>query len=303
MYGYDVKSFEDEFIEVAEKGQHLGNCLLVPGATLLNVIPILCRLPPIAGAARLAVYVRQLTEDMQRLPMEFAKNAMAAGVAKPSLVTSFLEKKAAGPTRELEEEEQAISKIAATVYSAAADTTIAAAMSFFFAMVTHPHVQKKAQQELDATIGTGRLPEYPDRESLPYLEAIYRTTVFSNIWAMTHEEAVYPEPSEFRPERHFTADGKLNKDDRILAYGFGRRLVLSMVCVGRHVASSTLWLMMASVLATFDIVKAKDALGSEIEVNSEYTDGLISQKKPFKCLFVPRSNQAIHLIQETTRTH
>ncbi|CAA7264562.1 unnamed protein product [Cyclocybe aegerita] len=122
MYGYDVKSFEDEFIDVAEKGQHLGNRLLVPGATLLNIIPILCRLPPIAGAARLAAYVRQLTEDMQRLPMEFAKNAMAAGDAKPSLVTSFLEKKAAGPTRELEEEEQAISKIAATVYSAAADT-------------------------------------------------------------------------------------------------------------------------------------------------------------------------------------
>ncbi|CAA7264563.1 unnamed protein product [Cyclocybe aegerita] len=202
-------------------------------------------------------------------------------------------------------------------------------MSFFFAMVTHPHVQRKAQQELDATVGTGRLPDFSDRQSLPYLEAIYRellrwrppgplgvphctseddiyngyfipkgTTVFSNIRAMTHDEGMYPEPSEFRPERHFTADGKLNGDDRILAYGFGRR-----VCVGRHVASSTLWLMMASVLATFDIMKAKDDLGNEVEVNTEYTDGLISQKKPFKCLFVPRSNQAIHLIEETMRTH
>lgn len=40
---------------------------------------------------------------------------------------------------------------------------------------------------------------------------------------MTHDEDVYEDPFEFEPERFFNADGSLNDDDRILAFGFGRR--------------------------------------------------------------------------------
>lgn len=41
--------------------------------------------------------------------------------------------------------------------------------------------------------------------------------------AMTRDESIYKEPNEFRPERFFNADGTLNDDDTVLAYGFGRR--------------------------------------------------------------------------------
>jgi cytochrome P450 len=41
-------------------------------------------------------------------------------------------------------------------------------------MATHPLAQKKAQNELDTVIGTHRLPEFQDRPSLPYVEALYR---------------------------------------------------------------------------------------------------------------------------------
>ena len=40
------------------------------------------------------------------------------------------------------------------------------------AMAMHPEVQTKAQAELDAVVGPGRLPEIADRESLPYLNAV-----------------------------------------------------------------------------------------------------------------------------------
>lgn len=49
--------------------------------------------------------------------------------------------------------------------------------------------------------------------------------VIGNIWAMTHDERVYPDPFAFKPERFLTADGKLNDDSRVLAYGFGKRCV------------------------------------------------------------------------------
>ena len=49
--------------------------------------------------------------------------------------------------------------------------------------------------------------------------------VFSNIWAMTHDPNVYPDPFTFKPERFLNEDGKSNDDNRVLAYGFGRRLL------------------------------------------------------------------------------
>ena len=68
---------------------------------------------------------------------------------------------------------------------------------------------------------------------------------------MTHDENVYPDPFAFIPERYFDEKGELNNDDRVLAFGFGRRYFLSnfssvnsfsqqnRVCVGEHVASAT----------------------------------------------------------------
>jgi len=44
-------------------------------------------------------------------------------------------------------------------------------------MLCHPHVQRKAHEELDRVLGTGkdaRLPTFADRKNLPYIEAIMR---------------------------------------------------------------------------------------------------------------------------------
>ena len=38
--------------------------------------------------------------------------------------------------------------------------------------VTHPWVQKKAQEELDRVVGTGRFPTLQDYENLPYCRAV-----------------------------------------------------------------------------------------------------------------------------------
>jgi cytochrome P450 len=41
-------------------------------------------------------------------------------------------------------------------------------------MALHPEKQRKAQEEIDRIIGRDRLPVFQDRESLVYVEAIYR---------------------------------------------------------------------------------------------------------------------------------
>lgn len=66
---------------------------------------------------------------------------------------------------------------------------------------------------------------------------------------MTRNEKKYPDPEEFKPERYLNEDGSVKYDERILAYGFGRRWVsraiakvylnfMSLrICVGRSLAS------------------------------------------------------------------
>ena len=46
--------------------------------------------------------------------------------------------------------------------------------AFFLAIALYPEVQKKAQKELDAVVGTERLPDFSDRPSLPYINAIIK---------------------------------------------------------------------------------------------------------------------------------
>ena len=41
-------------------------------------------------------------------------------------------------------------------------------------MALYPEVQKKAQAEIDAVVGPDRLPDFHDRPSLPYINAMLK---------------------------------------------------------------------------------------------------------------------------------
>ena len=47
-------------------------------------------------------------------------------------------------------------------------------MTFFRTMALYPAAQKRAQEEIDQVVGTERLPNFEDRVSLPYIEALVR---------------------------------------------------------------------------------------------------------------------------------
>jgi hypothetical protein len=83
---------------------------------------------------------------------------------------------------------------------------------------------------------------------------------------MTHDESLYSDSYTFKPERFLDSNGELNSDDRVLAYGFGRRFVYQVcflsiclycfyrLCVGQHVASSTVGsLLVSGYLLLIDI--------------------------------------------------
>ncbi|KAF8551808.1 cytochrome P450 [Imleria badia] len=188
-------------------------------------------------------------------------------------------------------------------------------MTFFLMMVLFPDVQKKAQAQIDVVIGKGRLPRLQDRPSLPYIDAILRETlryspvaplsvphvavdadvydgyyipkgtlIISNLWSMAHNDAKYPRPYEFLPERFLNDDGTLKPDDtQNIAFGFGRRM-----CVGRYFADTSVWSAIATVLAVFTLAAPRDEDGREVPVVPKYTSGLAVRPLPFPCRVVPR---------------
>ncbi|KAF7374524.1 Cytochrome p450 [Mycena sanguinolenta] len=329
VYGYEVQQTNDHFVGLAEDAVKRLSDFFSPGAVAVNTFPILRYLPswmPGADFQRFAAECRQLIKQMREAPFNFVKQNMRGGTDSTSIVAKLLEGN--------RYDEDAIKDVAATAYAGGADSTVSSLASFFLAMALYPDIQKKAQTEIDTVIGTDRLPEFEDRPSLPYVEALYRelmrwkpatplgvahastaddvydgyfipkgTTVISNIWAMTRDESIYPEPERFNPDRFITADRKLNDEDTVLAFGFsisfGRR-----ICVGRHYVDATLWATFVSVLSTFTITKEKDDTGKEIEIDPDfYSDALISHPQPFACSIVPRSETAKTLVQAAIETH
>lgn len=317
-FGYDVTpGLKDHFTEPAEFAIRTATDLAVPGRTMLAVFGFLCYIPPWfpgASTQRLCAKVRDAIMQTREGPYQYVKQRMAGGKSKDCLLARQLERQSAGY-----EDEELLKDIMASFYFGGVETMKTAQANFILAMTLHPHVQRKAQEEIDRVVGSHRLPSFEDRNALPYVEALYRevhrwrpvfpagvphatinddvykgyyipkgTLLMPNIWAVTRNEEKYLEPDSFNPERFFHADGTLNDDTVSYVFGFGRR-----VCPGRNMADKAVWLVIVSVLATFNISKARDDNGNEIEVDANaYTDGMTSHPLPFKCSIVPRSSQA-----------
>ncbi|KAH8921067.1 cytochrome P450 [Atractiella rhizophila] len=194
-------------------------------------------------------------------------------------------------------------------------------------LLLHPEIVQKAQEEIDEVVGKDRLPEFEDRDSLPYCtNIVYETmryqpvsplgvphksledeyyrgmlipkgsVVFANAWAMCHDPEVYADPSTFDPCRYYPKEkGGNNEPIPVGQFGFGRR-----VCVGRHLAVNSLWIIVVTLLATLKVQRPKDKDGNEIIPEIEFTSGLSSHPKAFGCDLKARSKSHAELVFNST---
>lgn len=104
--------------------------------------------------------------------------------------------------------------------------------------------------------------------------------------AILHDEQVYPDPEEFKPER-FLKDGELNPDvlDPALVgqFGYGRR-----ACPGKAMATNHVWITVVSILASMNITKAVDEHGSVIEPSGEMKGSMLQCVYPTPVAVVSR---------------
>ncbi|KAJ6101032.1 hypothetical protein N7499_000662 [Penicillium canescens] len=324
-YGYTIEPHgSDPLVDLADKGMEDFSFALLPATWAVEFLPILRFLPswfPGANFAKIAKGYKVRAAAFSDIPYAFVKDQIKQGTFVPSFLSNLLQDNPVDPGTE---DEDIIKWSAGSLYAGGADTTVSSIASFFLAMALFPDVQRKAQQELDTVVGSGRLPQFRDRENLVYINALvkevlrwhpvvpinlahsptqddtcegYRipkgSSVIANIWAFTHDPLVYNDPMAFKPERFLDApDGSSpERDPHMLVFGYGRR-----ACPGRTLADANVFLTIAQSLAVFDISKPiRNGKVEEISIN--YLPGVISHPAPFQLSIQPRSTAHRELIQ------
>jgi cytochrome P450 len=170
------------------------------------------------------------------------------------------------------------------------------------AMIVHPEIQKRAQDQLDLVVGRFRPPTFADAPNLPYIQALVKETLrwrpalpmgfphrtteddwyegmfipkgtscIANVWQCNHDPAYYgDDAASFNPERFLDERGQLipgpaeTRDDGHSTYGFGRR-----ACVGKHAANDALFMSMATVLWAMRLERPRDESGKEVPLDTE----------------------------------
>ncbi|KIJ53134.1 hypothetical protein M422DRAFT_155512, partial [Sphaerobolus stellatus SS14] len=161
----------------------------------------------------------------------------------------------------------------------------------------YPDWISKAQSEIDAIVGSDRMPTFKDRPLLPYVTAIVQETlrwrpaarfgmphqsivddivdkyfipkgsvVFFVPWAIEHDQRRYKDPDSFQPNRFLDDKGQLKPYYETSVFGFGKRS-----CLGIPFAERALWINIAMMLWTFNIRKSEELdpkTGSKVQYDA-----------------------------------
>lgn len=207
--------------------------------------------------------------------------------------------------------------------------TVAAGMSemmksirmLILLMCHHKDVQSRVHAEINDVIGNMSVPSSTHRDKMPYTEAVIlemlryvsqtplaiphkcnkdvildgyliekNSGIFPNIWGIHHDETVWGDPWEFRPERFLTEDGQLLPEDHklrrtLIPFSVGKRR-----CPGEKFAMSRLFLLFTSMLQKIEFLPP---VGEELPSADPrlYTNKYPLHLPVFTCRTLPRDKQ------------
>ncbi|KAK7002188.1 O-methylsterigmatocystin oxidoreductase [Favolaschia claudopus] len=322
--GHKIEGDDDLYMQTTQALRDSLGRSGVPGSTALDFFPILRYLPswfPGIPYSSIAKECRPRLQQLYDFPLQAVQSQLASresGSAKPSFLRTYLEKIRQTPEPHNHDD---IKWAAAGMFGS---TIWSSVTVFVLAMLLHPEYQVKAQAEIDCVVGKTRLPCFEDREDMPLLDCmmqetlrwhpptelgvphrlveddVYKgmfipkgTTVFPNIRAMSLDESVYSSPEVFYPERFLPKPMGRGEPAFASLYGFGRR-----ICSGQHLADQSLWIAIASILATCTISNAIDENGNPIIPEHSMSDGVSSHPNDFPCVISARKENIRQLVEE-----
>ncbi|THU86093.1 cytochrome P450 [Dendrothele bispora CBS 962.96] len=184
-----------------------------------------------------------------------------------------------------------------------------------------PEIQAEARAEIDSCVGNHRLPTLDDKDSLPFVRSVItevmrlyppgplgvphslqqddvyndmflpkKSIIIPNVWYMLRDPEVFNKPEIFNPSRYEGLDSEMQKVTDP-TFGFGRR-----VCPGRYFAENTIFAIVATLLATCEILPPSDSTGKECKSEVPVAGtGAIAFYGPFECIIKPRPETS-HLL-------
>ncbi|GAB1524495.1 hypothetical protein RhiTH_007649 [Rhizoctonia solani] len=281
-YGYTAKEKPDPYFDAAHESDHNAARAAMITTFYVNIFPFLNYIPewiPGTGWKRTIRAWRKQKDYALDAPFRWTQDQVRQGTNADSIIADLLQDQGITSGLSVEERDNRLKELGHVLFSGGTDTTALLVLSFVAAMVLNPDVQAKAQQEIDLTLGSGILPQISDRERLP---------------AITRDESVYFDPEKFNPDRFLDPHVP-----HAPVFGWGRRK-----CPGIHFGEASLFITIASLLATFTFSKKKDSSGHYIEPVIENTsDSILLGLKPFELEFAPRSDVHRQLISESDPSH
>ncbi|XP_074092752.1 steroid 21-hydroxylase isoform X2 [Macrotis lagotis] len=190
--------------------------------------------------------------------------------------------------------------------------TIASTLTWAVAfLLHHPEIQKRLQEELDQELGpgfSGSSPKYRDRARFPLLNATItevlrlrpvaplalphttkqssnicgfdipkNTIVIPNIYGAHHDDSVWEQSCEFRPDRFL--EPELSSPG--IPFSCGAR-----VCLGEALARLELFLILAHLLHAFTLLPMNES--SDALPSLKPTFGIVSKAQDFQVRLLPR---------------
>ncbi|KAK7211689.1 hypothetical protein V2G26_018867 [Clonostachys chloroleuca] len=337
-YGYTIEPHKaDPLVSLNERVMQQFILAVTPMSWAVDLFPALRYLPDGFPGASFKAKGKEWSECLRTIvhtPFRFVQTEMTSNKNYQECYISKLlqnpdgDEKGAGPVTLSPEVEHDIVWSAGSLYAAGVDTQALTLAGFTLAMIRFPEVQRKAQEEIDRVIGTHRLPSFEDREKLPYVQAVFlealrwwavlplgiphvATEAFeyegmfipkgsfliANIWSLMHDPETYADPEAFDPDRFL--EPRNEPDPSPEAFGYGRR-----ICPGRLLAESTVWVNIASLLATYNISHALDKDGKKISVDHvKPSAGTTSTPSDFQFKITPRSEVHQELIKRFEVEH
>ncbi|KAL4967701.1 cytochrome P450 [Aspergillus stella-maris] len=329
-YGYTISPHTpDRMVKANNQMMSEFSLASTPGTWAPDIIPALQYLPtwtPGFAFHKMARKWRKTVQSVAVIPYRFVQRQMAEGVYRESYVSRLItqlqdESKSKGGILN-EEDEKAIIWTGVTLYGAAADTTALTLTAFTAAMIFFPSVQRKAQDEINRVVGNCRLPNFDDRDNLPYINAMVKealrwwpvapmgfphtatddieyngmlipkdSLLVPAVWHFTHDPKIYVDPEVFDPERFFSPRNEPDPETEV--WGYGRR-----ACAGRVFADANLYLNIVQTLAVFSFKKAFDEDGGEVDVDIKLKPGVLGYPTEFAYRVEPRSQRHVELVRE-----
>ncbi|CAP85923.1 hypothetical protein E8E15_004471 [Penicillium rubens] len=329
VFGWRTPTYEDEkmmqlfngFSEFADLNQ-------TGTAAIIDFFPWLRKLPEFLLPAQQkakdlhkkekALYLSHWLRAKEEVEQNTIKPCFCAGMYKAQKEDGFSDDQAA--------------YISGTLLEAGSDTTSSTLYAFVQAMLLYPDIQRKAQEEIERVVGSGRLPVMEDLSELQYVRGCMKETVrwmpttilgavphavtqddeykgyfipkgagvMNNVWGIHMDPARHPNPRVFNPDRYHDdyqsfGEAAANPDPAkrdVFTFGAGRR-----ICPGMHVAERSLFLGMSRILWAFDIAPETDAAGSLILPDPDrLTQGFVCMPEEFPARITSRSKERADLV-------